>query len=230
MTPKYRCQKTVKTLFATNANISTLLIVYFTPVWNPKMLWKIPVVWKKDWREIFVMDGQPLNFALVDFRWWWFSNLVTNNLRWILAEYIVATAVWADHTPREERDAYDVITPEGINIEVKSASYIQSREQRTFSVPSFSIRPTQWRDDVVWRQWEKKRQADVYVFCLLAHKDQATINPLDLSQRVFYIIPTQILNEQCKSQKTLSLSRLQKMWFTPVQYPKIADTINNTTK
>jgi len=194
------------------------------------MLWKIPLKWKRDWTEAFVLNGQSLNFALVDFRGWWFSNLVTNNLRWILAEYIVATAVWVDHSPREEWAAYDIVTPEGINIEVKSSSYVQSRTQKTFSIPSFSIRPTYLWDDILWLQNIQKRQADVYVFCLLAHKDQETINPLDLTQRVFYIVPTQALNEQCNSQKTLSLNRLQKMWFAPVQYQQIAETINNITK
>jgi hypothetical protein len=194
------------------------------------MLWKLPTVWKRDGKELFVMNGQTLPFALQDFRWRWFSNLVTNNLRWILAEYIVATAVWAHQHPREERDAYDVVTPEGISIEVKSASYIQSRAQNKLSSISFSVRPTQWRDDILWRLNDKKRQADVYVFCLLAHKEQETLNPLDLTQRIFYIVATQVLNEQCEGQKTLSLSRLQKMWFAPVQYAKIADTINDTTK
>lgn len=212
-------------------NISTILAsLYLLPILAMVMLGKIPVVWKRDGKEPFVINGKTLPIALQDFRWRWFSNLATNNLRWILAEYIVATALWVDQKPREERDSFDLITSQGLKIEVKSASYIQSREQNKLSAISFSIRPTQWRDTENRREEHKQRQSDVYIFCLLAHQEQETLNPLDLAQWLFYIVPTEILNEQCEGQKTLSLNRLQKMWFTPTQYDNIAESMNKITK
>ncbi|WP_144418580.1 hypothetical protein [Candidatus Thioglobus autotrophicus] len=46
----------------------------------------------------------------------------------------------------------------------------------------FGIQPTVLWDENNKRSEEAKRQADVYVFCVLAHKDKGTVNPLDLSQ------------------------------------------------
>lgn len=48
------------------------------------------------------------------------SDLRTNNTRGYLAEYLVAKAVGAT-TCRVEWDTYDVLTPEGPRVEVKSA-------------------------------------------------------------------------------------------------------------
>jgi hypothetical protein len=34
---------------------------------------------------------------------------------------------------------------------------------------------------------EKKRQADLYIFCLLKTQDQGELNPMDLDQWIFYV-------------------------------------------
>lgn len=116
------------------------------------------------------------------------------------------------HNLREERDAYDLITPEKIKIEIKSASYIQSWEQKKLSTISFSIRPTHGYDiKTTKRNNILKRQSDVYVFCLLAHKDQNTLNPLDMGQRDFYIITTRLLDQEVLTQKSITLKKLQRI-------------------
>ncbi len=178
----------------------------------------------KTWNEPFICDGNILPLQLKDFWWRWFSQIVTNNLRWILAEYIVASDIGIIDTPRKERDKYDLITPEGITIEVKSASYIQSREQKDFSRISFSIRPTKWYDDTTMkRDDELKRQSDVYIFCLLSHKDQETINPLDMNQREFFVLPTILIDNEL--QKNILLSKLEKLWAVKTIYGNIYKTI-----
>lgn len=60
------------------------------------------------------------------------SNLSTNNVRGYLAEFLVAKAVGASGV-RVEWDAFDVLTPEGIRVEVKSAGYLQAWSQRRLS-------------------------------------------------------------------------------------------------
>ena len=40
---------------------------------------------------------------------------------------------------------------------------------------------------------EKLRRADIYIFCLLGHKDQTTINPMNLNQWVFYVLPVMFI-------------------------------------
>jgi hypothetical protein len=56
-----------------------------------------------------------------------------------------------------------------------------------------------------------ERQSDFYIFCILKHQDKRTVNPLNLNQWLFYLLPTQILNEQKPTQKTISLNSLLKL-------------------
>ncbi len=181
---------------------------------------------KKSWEESFLQNGKNLNFKVKDFWGRGFSQLVTNNLRGILAEYIVASDIGITQTPREEWDAYDLITDDKIKIEIKSASYLQSWQQKKFSSISFSIRPTYGYDpETKEPDQELKRQSDIYVFCLLAHKDQATLDPLDLDQWIFYLAPTELLNKKVGNQKSITLKRLQEIWAQKTSYWKIYPTI-----
>lgn len=180
----------------------------------------------KTWEEQFSKNWNNLSIKIKDFWWRWFSQLVTNNLRGILAEYIVASDIGITEKTREERDVYDLVTPERIKLEIKSASYIQSREQKKLSSISFSIRPTYWysteknkRDETI------KRQSDIYVFCLLSHQNQETLNPLEMNQRDFYILPTKVLDQNIPKQKTISLQKLQKIWAKKTYYGEIYNTI-----
>jgi hypothetical protein len=144
-----------------------------------------------------------------------------------LAEFIVASAIDVLKKPREEWDAYDLITNDGLKIEIKSSSYLQSWEQSELSKIIFGIQPT-----IVWennnkRSNEAKRQADIYVFCVLSHKDKTSVNPLDLSQWDFYILPTVVLNEERPNQKKITLSSLLQLNPEKVKYNNLESSINN---
>ncbi len=95
---------------------------------------------------------------------------------------------------------------------IVNSAYIQSWYQDRLSRISFDIAPKYG-----WDPWtneihrQKKRHADVYVFCLLAHKDQATINPLDLDQWRFLVLATKTLNQRCPKQKTIGLASLRRL-------------------
>ena len=147
----------------------------------------------------------------------------------------MAKALGQTDNPRVEWDAYDVKTNNGIKVEVKSASYIQSWQQTDYSNISFNISPTKgWEADTNTYYEEKIRQADVYVFCLLHHKDQQSIDPLNLDQWSFFIISTEQLNEEVGDQKTISFSRLSKIGATRVGFDqldeKIKDSYQSTDK
>lgn len=58
---------------------------------------------------------------------------------------------------------------------------------------------------------EVLRRSDVYVFCLLHHQDKQTLDPLYLDQWTFYVLPTQVLDERCQIQKTITLSSLERL-------------------
>ena len=54
----------------------------------------------------------------------------------------------------------------------------------------------------------RRRQADVYIFALLAHRTKETLNPLDVSQWDFFLLDTAILNQHARKQRRISLERL----------------------
>ena len=71
-----------------------------------------------------------------DFWSWGYSNLTSNTQRGMYAEYLVSIALnavtpirtdWADWGP------YDVLTPEGIKVEVKCSAYLQAWKQTKLS-------------------------------------------------------------------------------------------------
>lgn len=69
--------------------------------------------------------------------------------------------------------------------------------------PCRSTRSTfAWDADTNALAEERKRQADVYVFCLLDHKEQATVDLLDVAQWKFFVITTERLNAELGEQKT----------------------------
>jgi hypothetical protein len=108
-----------------------------------------------------------------------------------LAEYLVALDLGVADGVRAEWVAYDLKTSERVTIEVKSASYIQSWLQRRDSLITFDVPPTiDWNPDTAKFGNVRRRQAEVFVFALIEHRDRATIDPLNLEQWLFHIIST----------------------------------------
>ena len=95
---------------------------------------------RKTGEDPFHIEGKPLDQNLLSFWQWSGSDLVGNTMRGVLAEYIVSSALGESHGHREEWDAYDIETKEGIKIEVKSAAYIQTWAQNKPS--NYSIQYT----------------------------------------------------------------------------------------
>jgi hypothetical protein len=147
-----------------------------------------------------------------DFWSWGYSNLLTNSTRGVLAEYIVALALGIDRgAPREEWTTYDLFC-DGIKIEVKASAYLQSWGQKDFTKPLFSIAPARpWNAEEGVYGDKASRSADIYVFCLLKHKDPETIDPLNLDQWEFYVLRTETLNVEKGEQAHIGLSGLLKM-------------------
>lgn len=172
--------------------------------------------------EPFHKSGTPLKIDLLSFWQWSASDLVGNAMRGVLAEYIVASSLGITGGSRIEWDAYDLKTHDGIKVEVKSAAYIQSWAQRKLSNIQFGIRPTQnWDSGIT----EPVRQSNVYVFCLLQHTDQETIDPLNMDQWLFYVIATKKLDTNLGAQKTITLSSLTKLNPIIVQYGNLSTAI-----
>ena len=182
---------------------------------------KLDIV-NKDGSECFRARGSDLDFSLLDYWRWSTSDLVGNTARGVLAEYIVARAlkIPTGEEIRDEWAPFDLLTPDGIKIEVKSAAYVQSWKQSRFSRVSFGTPKTRaWDSEGGNLRSEPRRQADVYVFALFAQREMP-IDPLDLDQWKFYALSTQKLDDR----KSLSLSALEKL-VSPVPWHKLANAV-----
>ena len=94
----------------------------------------------KTGKESLIDIGLKTEYNLLDFWSWSMSDILSNATRGRFAEFIVGTVIGLNpENLREEWDAYDLKTNEGIKIEVKSAAYIQSWSQKNFSTISFSF-------------------------------------------------------------------------------------------
>ena len=133
--------------------------------------------------EPFHADRNNLPQTLLDYWRWAGSDLVSNVRRGILGEFLVGSALKMTDRVRREWDAYDVRTPSGLTVEVKTSAYIQSWAQTDYSRIQFDIAPH--------KSWDAKdntfdsvnrRSADVYVLSLLAHRDQNSIDPLNVPE------------------------------------------------
>jgi hypothetical protein len=170
------------------------------------------VAGRKTGRELFHDGAAPLGFDVLSFWQWSASDLVSNALRGRLAEFLVAQALGIADGVRAEWDAYDLRTPNGLTIEVKSAAYLQSWAQKALSAISFDIAPTRFWDATTNKlATEVRRQANLYVFALLAHREKATIDPMDVSQWEFFVLPAVVLNARLPEQKQVGLAALLKL-------------------
>ena len=164
----------------------------------------------KNPEEIFHLTGQSLGFTMLDFWRWVGSNLISNAFRGNLAEFLVWRALNAKGDVRPTWDEVDLETHEGIKIEVKSSAYIQDWGQERPSKPSFTIAPSRkWYKEHGQRATEAHRHSNVYVFCLLNHKEYKTLDPMNVDQWTFYVVPTDVLNKHYLKQKTIALGKLK---------------------
>lgn len=177
--------------------------------------------------ERFHSHGASLGFTLLDFWRWSVSDLLSNAARGRLAEFIVARALGIPtNDVRDEWAAHDLTTTDGITIEVKSAGYVQSWAHTTYSKIRFATPKTRaWDPNTNRMEADPKRHARVYVFALLAHKDKSTIDPLDVTQWEFYILPTHTLDARTPSPRSITLKALEALHVAPVDYFGLSDAV-----
>jgi hypothetical protein len=186
---------------------------------------------RRSGNEWFREGEGSLAFNLLGFWQWGFSDLVSNVTRGLLAEYLVAQALGGAHGVREEWAAYDLETADGTLIEVKSAAYLQSWQQKQPSKIVFNVPRTHaWDSKANQRSSAARRQAHVYVFALLQHDDKSTIEPLDVSQWVFYVVHAERLEGRMRNQRSISLSSLKQLCERSVPYQHLAGAVKDARR
>lgn len=163
-----------------------------------------------------------------DFWNWAHSDFLSNAQRGILAEYIVGKALNCLKEKRLEWDAYDLVADSGIKIEVKSAAYLQSWKQNKLSSIRFDIsRKKSWFAETNTFNKDHERSADVYVFSVLSERDRQKIDPLNLRQWFFIVLPAEIINSKFGNQKTVGLSTLEKTGVRRLAFYELKAAIEN---
>ena len=166
--------------------------------------------------EPFHSAGQPLGFDVLSFWRWSASDLASNAQRGRVAEFLVARAIGLPPDDlRAEWDAYDLRMPgTGATIEVKSSAYLQTWAQTSPTTVCFGVQPTRaWSADTNAMEpaSARRRQADLYVFAVLHHLEKDTLDPLDVSQWTFYVLPTAVLDAAVPEQKQITLPALRRL-------------------
>lgn len=185
--------------------------------------------------EKFTFGDEVTDISVLDFWSWAYSDILNNTHRGVLAEFIVKSSFSKLYPPprtkmrvsfnmRVDWEPYDLTSPSGRRIEVKSAAYLQSWDSDYFSKILFSIAPRRaWSPEQGYSP-ECKRQSDLYVFCVYTAltRDKSV---LDLSLWDFYVLATSVLNEKVPEQKSISLPSLLKLGPAKTDFEHLAQTI-----
>ncbi|PRY50935.1 hypothetical protein BCF74_13716 [Knoellia remsis] len=162
-----------------------------------------------------------LDRTVKDFWRFAMSDLRMNNTRGYVAEFLVAQAVGA-HALRVEWDEYDVLTPEGLRIEVKSAAYLQNWEQTNLSRITFAGLAR--RGVTVGRADPSPIfGADVYVFALETATDHDSFDPLCVEQWDFHVVPRTMI--EALGQRSLGLGTVRRLSGGSVPFERLGSTI-----
>lgn len=182
---------------------------------------------KKTGFEDLSNNGHNVETQLIEFWKWMGSDLISNSLRGIFAEFIVGLDIGVIDDIRTEWAPFD-LKYQGLCIEVKSSAYLQSWNQRSYSKIIFSIAPSSiWDSSTNQYISKKSRSSHFYVFSVLNNKNSKTIDPLKLEQWEFYIIPTYKLDKYLDNQKTISIGSLRKLEISKVKFGFIKECLDN---
>jgi hypothetical protein len=158
-----------------------------------------------------------------DFWAWALSDLRTNTVRPMLAEFLVSQALGAAARPRIEWDAYDVVTPNGVRVEVKSSAYLQAWTQaRPSSIRFGGLNGRKW-DAIAGYATAASYNADVYVFALVTTRDHGSYDPLDSAQWSFWVLPRATV--EATGQRSMSLTRVEALAGAPASYDQLAEAV-----
>lgn len=181
--------------------------------------------------EEFALHGKGAGITVLDFWRWAFSDLIDNTQRGVMAEFLVYSSLnrtTPDTQRRENWLPFDVMSPSGRRIEVKSAAYIQAwTPENIFAQIRFDIgKKLAWDNATATSANVAKRNCDLYVFCLFTAKTK-DVPLLDLDYWDFYVLPTSVLDEKVPNQKGIALSSLLKLDPVKTDYAGLGAVIES---
>ncbi len=179
--------------------------------------------------EEFTLHGSSAGISVKDFWSWAYSDLLGNTQRGVMAEFLVYSSLKSSYPPRMQMRMnwlpFDVTSPSGRRIEVKSAAYLQSWTTDFPAQIQYDIAPKLAWDGKSYAA-EAKRNCDLFVFCLYTALTREK-SILDLDYWEFYVLPTSVLNDKIPNQKTISLSSLLKLNPVKTDYAGLGTVIES---
>lgn len=182
--------------------------------------------------EEFTLHGASAGISVKDYWSWAYSDLIDNTQRGVMAEFLVYSSLKSNYPPRTQMREnwlpFDVTSPSGRRIEVKSAAYIQAwTPENIFAQIRFDIgKKLAWDNATATSATVAKRNCDLYVFCLFTAKTK-DVSLLDLDYWDFYVLPTSVLDEKVPDQKGISLSSLLKLEPVKTDYAGLGAVIES---
>jgi hypothetical protein len=156
------------------------------------------------------------------------SDLKTNIARGVLAEFLVARAVGAQEAVHVSWDNFDVRTPEGIGIEVKSSAYLQGWRQKVLSTIRFSgLKGLAWDDKEGWGA-EREVRADVFVFGIQTRKTHEDYDALDVAQWDWYVASASSVVEH--GARSVGMGFLERYAEGPLGYDEIDRAVRTAAR
>jgi hypothetical protein len=163
--------------------------------------------------------------SLLDFWKWAFSDLSDDDLKGIFAEWLVLKLLRIPSVRRVSWANSDIITPDGVRIEIKATSYWQSWKLLD---ESGALRPTplypissktqirfaglKARDAVAVPNSTEPQllKSHVYFFAFQHEKDIERWNAMDISQWEFYALPVSAVSELRWKSISLPMLRVEQ--------------------
>lgn len=186
---------------------------------------------KIDLVELHTLSGDekilPTGATIRDFWSWALVDLRLNSTRGLLAQFLVAKALGDIRLRDDGWGDFDILTPEGINVEVKSSGYLQSWSQTTLSKIVFSgLKARPW-DAMTGRGPAPEFRADVYVFAVHTCQEPTDYDPLDYMAWEFYVLSAKTIRSL--DQKTISLPRLKSLAQVAVSWDQLQAAVQAAT-
>jgi hypothetical protein len=165
--------------------------------------------------------------AVREFWRWGFSDLRTNIVRGVLAEFLVAQAVGDPSPLRHAWDNFDVTTPSGIRVEVKSSAYLQSWTQQRLSTIVFTgLTGRAWSAETNLMEDQRSLRADVYVFAIHTCRKPDQYDPLNLDHWEFRLMTARQLEQH--GVRSVTKGFLDRNAPTAYRLDELADAIERS--
>ncbi len=191
--------------------------------------------------DTVISDNPHLQGAsLLEFWRWAFSDLCDDDLKGIFAEWLVMKLLGVSGVRRMSWANSDVITQDGVRIEVKASSYWQSwklldefgavRVPPLYSISDktrITFSGLKARDAITVPDSSKPQllKSHIYVFAFQNEKNIERWNAMDLSQWEFYALPMKRVQQLGWKSISLKMLRAEHIPHTAPTFISAAKTL-----